>query len=40
MSNNCLDTSIIESDKTNNIKQIKEGVRKCLENISKSVINI
>lgn len=32
-SNNCLDTSILESDTTNNIKPIKEAVRECLLNM-------
>lgn len=36
-SNNCLDTSILESDKTNNIKQIKEAVRECLEKMAKNI---
>lgn len=30
-SNNCLDTTILESDNNNNIKSIKEAVRECLE---------
>ncbi len=36
-SNNCLDTSILESDTTNNIKPIKEAVRECLEKMAKNI---
>lgn len=32
-SNNCLDTTILESDNKNNIKSIKEAIRECLEKI-------
>jgi nucleoside-diphosphate-sugar epimerase len=36
-SNNCLDTSILESDTTNKIKSIKEAVRECLEKMAKNI---
>lgn len=34
-SNNCLDTSILESDNKNGIKHIKEAIRECLEKMKK-----
>ena len=39
-SNNCLDTGLLELDKTNNIKPIKESVREILVKMKKNMTKV